>query len=210
MMIRKTTTLALAFFATALAGATSAEAQYTVTSPQACPPGQPCVVVVPQDQTQAQPVQPVQGQVVQGYAPVQQRQAVEVRRTRMRWGMIGAGIGLTVGGWIANWLTAIPAQFAITGESRRDQYVGWSYLPWIGPFVDAGYMSDETDNGLFALHLLYGIMQSAGLLLCILGTVLAEEEVVVQYVFGEDGPALSVLPWANEHGAGASVSLVGF
>lgn len=189
----------------------------------ACPPGQPCVVVVPQPPpqgqivVQAQPQPMVQGYVVAqpaGYAPPQQRQQVERRHSRLRWGMIGPGIGLIVGGWFGNWITGVVGLAIMASDDNPDagRYFGWSWVPWVGPFVNAGYFAGTRYDGVFGMHLLWGVLQATGLVLCILGTVLPEEEVTYEYVLGDDpnGPRLSVLPWASDTGAGLTASIAGF
>lgn len=215
---------ALAFAATGLAS--RAEAQATTQ----CPPGQPCVVVVPQAPP-AQP-QPPPAQVIvqpelapQGYVTVQPQQvqvqpyggqpvqAREVRRSRMRWGMVAPGIVLTVVGWFGNWITAIPGviQMSFDGSHRGDEdtYFGTSFIPVIGPFVGAGFYAGSEHDGYFGMHLLWGLMQSAGILLCILGTVLPEDEVVYEYALGDspEAPRLALTPWGGQDGAGLAANL---
>lgn len=228
MIYRSLLTLACVAVVAGLAG--RAEAQ--TTAPQ-CPPGQPCVVVVPQQQPEATPppppqqapggyvvVQPAQPQsyVVQTqpqqqvYAqPVQQRQPVEVTHTRIRWGLVGPGIGLFAGGWVANWLTGAVGTLAVafSGSDSTGDYFGWSWVPVVGPWVNAAIAGNQGFDELMGVHILWGVLQTGGLLMCILGTVLQEETTEIRYVQG-DGPQIAVLPWADANGAGASVSVVGF
>lgn len=227
-MIRNTT-LAIAVLALALASTGRARAQ------EGCAPGQPCVVVVPQPppdgatvqvqgqvqvQVQGQGyVQPAGGYVQQGYgqpaygAP---QQAVEVQSTRLRWGLIGPGIALLAGGWVVNWIVGtvglIDMGFSTvyTGE-QAEALFAWSFVPLVGPWVDAGFWAGDSEReGYVGIHVAMGILQLGGFVMCILGTVFPEEVTEMQYVFGEDGPALAVAPWANGQGGGLSVSLAGF
>lgn len=205
-------------------------AQAQTTAPQ-CPPGQPCVVVVPQQEATppppppqqapggyvvVQPAQPQAGYVVQPqqqvYAqPVQQGQPVEVTHSRIRWGLVGPGIGLLAGGWVANWLTGAVGTLAVafSGSASTGDYFGWSWVPVIGPWVNAAIAGEQQFDELMGVHILWGVLQTGGLLMCILGTVLQEETTEIRYVQG-DGPQIAVLPWADATGAGASVSVVGF
>jgi hypothetical protein len=208
------TTFAFAFFVTAL-GASAAEAQYTGTA-QACPPGQPCVVV----QAQATPPTPQvapQGYVVQqpGYGQVYaqpQRQMVQTTRTRLRWGLIGPGIAAIVIGWVGNWVTGIAGTLglALTGATSRDtsQYFGWSWIPFAGPWVDAVIIASNWggNDGFVGTHVLWGVLQAGGLLMCILGTVLQEEVVEMRYV-QNDGPQFAVAPFGGPDGAGLNATL---
>jgi hypothetical protein len=199
------TTTALVLFLT-FGAASQVEAQYSAG--QSCPPGQPCVVV-----PQAQPQPAVQ--YAPAPVPVRQRQAVEVRSSRLRWGMIAPGIAMIVGGWVANWLVGLPGAFAVReehGSGSSTDYYGWAWVPVIGPFVDAGFFASGRYAGFLALHLVFGVLQSAGLVFCILGTVLREEVVQVRYVLGDDpnGPRLSVLPYADQHGGGLMATIAGF
>jgi hypothetical protein len=217
------TLIAFAFTIVALGATARASAQATA---QQCPPGQPCVVVVPQTPPAQVVTPPPQGYVVAqppGYGaqpqyvvaqPVQQRPMVEVRRTRLRWGMIGPGIGLIVGGWVGNWITGIPGTITLAFEDHpgADDYFGWSWIPFIGPFVNAAYFGDSGWTGYLGMHLLFGVLQTAGLVLCILGTALPEETVTMEYALTDDpqGPRLSVMPWADANGGGAVASIAGF
>lgn len=217
---------ALVLAASALASRAEAQA----TTSDACPPGQPCVVVVPQAPAEPQPPPTqviVQPQVApQGYVTVQpqvgvqvqpygapQVQPREVRRSRMRWGMVVPGIILTVVGWVGNWITGIPGVITMSVEGshpgNEDTYFGFSWIPVIGPFVNAGFYAGSPHDGYFGMHLLWGVMQSAGVLLCILGTVLPEEEVVYEYALGDapDAPRLAVTPWGGQDGAGLAANL---
>ncbi|WP_053235023.1 hypothetical protein [Sandaracinus amylolyticus] len=221
--MQRQVTFAFVLAAAALCSfASRAEAQATADQ---CPPGQPCVVVVPQPP-------PAQGQVIvqqpqpsSAYVTVQpapqpgvtaygapQPQPREVRHSRMRWGMIVPGIILTVVGWVANWITAIPGAIEMDLDDVNPdagRYFGWQWVPWIGPFVGAGYWAGTSYDGYFGVHLLWGIMQTSGLLLCILGTVLTEEEVTYEYALGDapDAPRLAVTPFASESSGGLSARL---
>lgn len=228
--MRLRSTLALGAALALAVGALASRAEAQTTAADACPPGQPCVVVVPQ----APPAQPqpppaqviVQPQVApqQSYVTVQEQpivqpygaqpvQAREVRRSRMRWGMIVPGIVLTVVGWIGNWITAIPGVITMAFDEshpgQEDTYFGTSFIPVVGPFVGAGFYAGSEHDGYFGMHLLWGVMQSAGILLCILGTVLPEDEVVYEYALGDapDAPRLAVNPWAGQDGAGLAANL---
>lgn len=226
----------LASFLIALGTSSTVFAQ-TISAEASCAPGQPCGGTVVIQEAPAPPVgQPSGTIVVQPAAPtappgyvvtqpayaqptyvVQQappRQAIERRSSRMRWAMVGPGIGLIIGGWVGNWLTGIVGTVDMAFSSSDDggTYFGWSWIPWVGPYVNAAFYADSPDEGYLAMHLLFGVMQTAGLLLCILGTVLREETVTLEYALSDDPEAarLSVLPWASADGAGAMLSIRGF
>jgi hypothetical protein len=231
--------LALVLLSSSLSlAATTAHAQVTVTPPpqqpqqQQCAPGQPCVVIVPQQEPQVpqgyvtvqpaqqQPVytqQPAYGQTAYTETMQPQRQAVQTTRTRLRWGLIGPGIGLIIGGWVGNWITGLVGGIGMAlGTSTpetADDHIRWSFVPWIGPWVNVGFAANAFgDDGLVGMHVLWGVLQTGGLLMCILGTVFPEEVVSMQYVLGDDpdGPVLSVLPYASQNGAGLTASIAGF
>jgi hypothetical protein len=127
--------------------------------------------------------------------------------------MIGPGIGMLAGGWLGNWLVGIIGGLATLGLSPRyGDYLGWSFVPVVGPWVNLTYFDGSLQPGFIVIHTLFGVLQGGGLLLCILGTVLREEVVEVRYVLGDDadGPTLSVLPYVHETGGGLVATVAGF
>lgn len=201
-------TFASACLAGLLALAAPARAQST-----GCPPGQPCVVVQSPQASGYVTVQPVQPVVQQQVQPMvyaaPQRQPVEVTHTRLRWGLIGPGIGLFVGGWVGNWITGLVGGVigALSSYDTSD-YVAWSWVPLVGPWVNAAYYAGN--DGMMGMHVLWGILQAGGLLMCILGTALPEEVTEIRYVEGDTDLRFAVMPWADATGGGASVRVTGF
>jgi hypothetical protein len=217
-----TLALALATLASSLV-AGPAVAQDT----SGCPPGQPCVVVVPDAQPAETVVPPPpagQGSVFvspqgSGYVTVQPSPeamyvtphsppAQERRRSGINWGMAGPGMGLLIGGWFGNWITGVVGIFF--DETDAD-YFGWQWVPVIGPFVGVGYFAGSPHDEMLGMHLLWALMQSGGLVLCILGTVLTGDDFDDDgaYVLGDgpDAPRLSVSPWGSDSAGGISARL---
>jgi hypothetical protein len=131
--------------------------------------------------------------------------------------MIGPGIGMLAGGWLGNWLLGIGGVVTLSlsysySAAQRGDYLGWSFVPVVGPWVNLTYFDGNRDPGYVVFHTLFGVLQGGGLLLCILGTVLREEIVEVRYVLGDDadGPTLSVLPYVHETGGGLLATVAGF
>lgn len=113
----------------------------------------------------------------------------EVRpRHRRHWELMGPGIGLFVGGWILTFV----ATSIWYGETTSCSSTGWfgytcvhygptdlalgtSYIPLVGPWLMLG------DDGLrgvdFLVPVLFGLIQTTGLVLIIVGASLPGEEV---------------------------------
>jgi hypothetical protein len=130
--------------------------------------------------------------------------------------LVAPGIGFILGGWVSNVVLASTGGVNTVGDtvgrSDANNYFGWSWFPWIGPFVDATYFDVSRHAGYITFHLLFGILQVGGLVFCILGTALQEEVVETRYGLRDDhgGPTFSVLPYVNETGGGVMARVTGF
>ncbi len=186
-----------------------AAAQAAPPQPQTyCYPGQPCVLVVAQPMAPTPP--PPQQVVAPAAAPggymAPARPMVEVTHRRLRKGLLIPGAIMLGVGWLLNWTLAGLVE---PSSSEREEYRGWSFIPIVGPFVDLSYLDD--DHGMYMFHVLFGVLQAGGFLMALLGTVLAEETVSMEYALGgDDGPTMAVLPYADTSGAGLAVRVAGF
>ena len=89
---------------------------------------------------------------------------------RVIWGLAGAGIGLLAGGYVLEILTTAFSSLS-TSFSRRDTYVGWGYVPLIGPWVQMGDLPPGTSSPMYVLLTFEGLLQAAGLVMIIIGAV---------------------------------------
>lgn len=190
---------------------------------QACPPGHACLIVVeqPAPPPAAPPVTapPPAGFVPgPGPAPVTlppgygapEPQPVQTTRSRPQWRVIVPGAIMLGAGWVFNWLGAIPLgighSFGASGFNF-ERYFGWSFIPVIGPWVNAAAFEPDREPGSFAFHLVLGLVQGAGLLMAILGTVITEEVTVTRYALDAEGHELELMPLASPQLAGAAARL---
>jgi hypothetical protein len=89
---------------------------------------------------------------------------------RVIWGLTGAGIGLLAGGYL---LEILSTAFSSLDSSfgRRDTYVGWGYVPLVGPWVQMGDLPPSTSSPMYVLLTFEGLLQAAGLVMVIVGAV---------------------------------------
>ena len=113
-------------------------------------------------------------------------------RTQRHWELIGPGIGLFVGGWLVTFL----ATSVWYGETTTCSSTGWfgytcthygpqdlalamSFVPLVGPWLMLG------DDGLrgadFIIPVLFGLLQTTGLVLIIVGVSLPGEPVEPEF-----------------------------
>jgi hypothetical protein len=102
-------------------------------------------------------------------------------RHRIHGGLLGGGIGLFAGGYVASILTtavsgligAFNVAFGTSGYSASDlnTYFTFGYVPIIGPFVQLGFAPPNTDGGLYAWLVVEGLMQMGGLTMLIFGAI---------------------------------------
>ncbi|MEC7518868.1 MAG: hypothetical protein VYE22_03330 [Myxococcota bacterium] len=224
----------LAFVAATVFGVTTlsaqvAEAQYCQSNVEcgsgfACQGGQ-CVQVGAQVQVQVQgqggyQQQPAPPPPQGGYAqpqPYAQPQAVYQQQqrpthtvTRPTWGLLGPGIGLLVGGYVAEIFVglfgglAMGFDSAVTGSSYDGNAFFYSSLiPVAGPIAQMAVV--DFDDGWMPWLLLDTILQVGGLTMIILGAAIQQE--VEVYAELDDGVDLAVLPTFGTDGAGLSATL---
>jgi hypothetical protein len=89
---------------------------------------------------------------------------------RVIWGLAGAGIGLLAGGYVLEILTTAFSSLD-SSFGRRDTYVGWGYVPLIGPWVQMGDLPPSTSSPMYVLLTFEGLLQAAGLVMVIVGAV---------------------------------------
>ncbi len=203
--------IGLATFVLVLAGASSAAAQVTTVEASASCPNPPCMVLVPQE--------PVQAQVYVTSTPVQQAapqpQMVEVTSTRLRTALVIPGAIMLGVSWVINVL--VGSIVGLVGRSFGDEnaqnYFGFSLIPILGPFLQLTRFNFDLESGLLAYHVVLGLVQTAGFLMALFGTVFPEETTELRYADAErdeQGPQWAVLPWATQTGGGLSLTVAGF
>jgi len=89
---------------------------------------------------------------------------------RVSWGLAGAGIGMLAGGWIAEILTTAFSTLDSRFSSRSD-YVGWGYVPIVGPWVQMTDLPPDTNSSYYLWLGFEALLQDAGLILLICGLV---------------------------------------
>lgn len=89
---------------------------------------------------------------------------------RVIWGLAGAGIGLLAGGWVWSILTTAFSSLLDEFE-HRDTYVGWGYVPIVGPWVQMTDLPPGVQSSYYAYLSFEGLLQDAGLILLIAGLV---------------------------------------
>ncbi len=128
-------------------------------------------------------------------------------------GLLGGGIGLFAGGWVASILTtavtgligAFGAAFG-SGYSASDlnTYFTFGYVPIIGPWVQMGFAPPNTDGGLYAWLAVEGLLQAGGLTMLIFGAI-GEEVTDFRPVAGVDVHLRPILS-ASTQGLSATVT----
>lgn len=201
--------------------------QEATPSTSAPPPPQAQVYVQPQPAPQSVYVTPGVPQATQ--CPVgatmevdrwgRQRCMVTVTRHGINGGLLGGGIGLLAGGWVASWFTGLVVTvFGAVGcafsgsvgssscawtSSTADNFWAWSWVPVLGPWVQMGYTWNNADVGIYAWLAVEGLLQAGGLTMLIFGA-LGEEQTVLEPA---PGYALSIQPIVSPSVQGLSARL---
>ena len=97
----------------------------------------------------------------------------------MHGGVIGGGIGLLAGGYVANIVISgigaifIAAGDAITEEDTiADEFFYSSLVPVLGPWIQLGIMQSYGYEGWAPWMIINGVLQAGGLTMIILGATL--------------------------------------
>jgi hypothetical protein len=127
------------------------------------------------------------------------------RRTethRMQSGLIIAGSVMLGAAWAVNIVGSVFGSLALavdtTSGTRAGDYLGWSFVPLVGPIAQMFQLGDE--HWAITILALIEAVEVVGVVLAALGTV-GEDVVVLEPVAG-----LRVLPWAGAEGGGALIS----
>jgi len=146
--------------------------------------------------------------------------AVEPVRTRPMWSLVGAGAGIFIGTWGADIglsfgyiasLETVTAIGAIGGVGMRSSYdtapyLAWSLAPLIGPFVQVPVSNEFShDDWIRGFHVLFGVLQWAGLAMLITGLVV-REQVVPRRRALPPGIQASIVPQLGPQQVGLLVS----
>lgn len=94
-------------------------------------------------------------------------------RQRIIWPLLAPGIGALAGGWVGYWLAyTLGALICVTGSCSSDFTEQWGYslIPLAGPWLNIGLANAEP-----IWPTVMGILQSAGLVLMIVGLTVREE-----------------------------------
>lgn len=161
------------------------------------------VVAPPPPSAQLPPAQPLY------YAPppMQPPQPVQtepVTRTRRDWAVIGSGIGMFAGGWLLTWIGTVIWYdqttectstgwfgYTCTHYGPDDETLGFSFIPLVGPWLMLGgsWMSGAD----YVFPVIAGAVQTAGLVMLIVGLATPEQVVVERPVgTGDRAPTLSL------------------
>ncbi len=89
---------------------------------------------------------------------------------RVSWGLAGAGIGMLAGGWLLEILTTAFSSLD-SHFGSRDTYVGWGYVPLVGPWVQMADLPPATSAPMYLLLTLEGLVQDAGLVMLVFGLI---------------------------------------
>lgn len=161
--------------------------------PQAQAYGQPVyqqpaqVYVQPQQTTPQCPV----GAQLQVDQYGRQGCVMETTRHHVSGGLLGGGIGLLAGGWVISGVSGLFAALfgsvgcAFGGSGScfdASAFMGWGWIPVIGPWGQMGYVWPNADTGMYAWLAIEGALQAAGLVMLIFGAV------------GEDSVELTPVP----------------
>jgi hypothetical protein len=173
-----------------VASRASAQAAGVIITPAY--PAQPTQPIV--QPVYAQPASPYTtgygaGACPDGSAPQPDRRGVLrcmhlVSGHRVTWGLAGSGIGLLAGGWVIEILTTVFSSI----DSRfgtRDDYVGWGYVPLVGPWIQMTDLPPATMASYSVWLGFEGLLQDAGLLLLIFGIVGEDYEAYQPIAAGE-------------------------
>ncbi len=109
---------------------------------------------------------------------------------RVIWGLAGAGIGLLAGGYVWSILTTAISSLLDEFE-RRDTYVGWGFVPLVGPWVQMTDLPSGVQSSYYAYLAFEGLLQDAGLIMLIAGLVGEDAEDYRPIAAGD----LEVRPW---------------
>lgn len=125
----------------------------------------------------------------------------EIHRHRVSGGLLGGGIGLFVGGWVVTGFSGlVVGVFGATGcaisssissgscvwtSDSASNFLTFSWIPLIGPWVSMGYMWPGADAGMYAWIAIEGLIQAGGLTMLIFGA-LGEDYVDYQPIAGVD------------------------
>lgn len=127
------------------------------------------------------------------------------RRTethRMQTGLIIAGSVMLGAAWAGNIVGSVFGSLALaldtTTGTNASGYLGWSFVPLVGPLVQMFQLGDE--HWAITILALVEAIEVVGVVLAALGTA-GEDVVVLEPVAG-----LRVAPWASEQGGGALIS----
>lgn len=192
---------ALVLVAPAGASAQSASAEVVVTTP-ATPVPPPPAVAAPAPSTgvyvapSSSPyVAPSSGVYVAPTGGVYAPEAVPRTRRVIDWGLVGSGIGLFAGGWLATWITTAVWydrtthctstgwwSYSCTHEGGPGgEGLAWSFLPVLGPWLMLTDPYLDTP-GEIAFPIIAGLVQDVGLVLMIVGLATMHDEMVMEEV----------------------------
>lgn len=89
---------------------------------------------------------------------------------RVSWGFAGAGIAMVAAGWLIEILTT--AFSSLDGRfASRDTYIGFGYVPLIGPWVQMTDLPPATSSPMYVWLGFEGLVQDLGLVFLIVGLV---------------------------------------
>jgi hypothetical protein len=152
----------------------------TAPPPQAQAYGQPVMVTpTPPMATPPQPQCPA-GSVMQVDAYGRPQCMVETTRHRVSGGLLGGGIGLFAGFWVASIVTGLVEGVALSfgcafssgcSAGSPGDVIAWGFVPLIGPLVQLAYFPGVTDSGLYAWHIVESAVQIGGLVMLIFGAI---------------------------------------
>ena len=108
---------------------------------------------------------------------------IETTRHRVSGGLLGAGIGILVGGWALEIVSSLVVGVGgvvgcAFGSSRcwgassdASAFFNWGFVPLIGPWVEMGYLWPNADGGIYAWLAIEGLLQAGGLVMLIFGAL---------------------------------------
>jgi hypothetical protein len=103
---------------------------------------------------------------------------IETTRHRISGGLLGGGIGMLAGGWVASifttLFTGIVFSFGTSSaytSSDLNNYVTFGFIPLIGPWVQMGFLPGSTDTGAYVWYAFEGLLQVGGLIMLIFGAI---------------------------------------
>jgi hypothetical protein len=135
----------------------------------------------------------------------------EVTGHRIIGGLLGGGIGLLAGGYVASifttLFTGIVGAFSTGGSYTADSlnnYVTFGFIPIIGPWVQLGFAPPFADTGLYVWLAVEGLLQAGGLTMIIFGA-LGEDYTEFRPIAGLDLRLQPILS-ASTQGVSATLS----